>query len=168
MGVYLDTISQLCYSCSEDKKVKVLDINKNLIIADIPVGNEKHTAMIGDKDNKRIFVSNRAGQVFIYDISTVFLFSHIKIRRKNQRSSTQSRPIALKAHQSEVSSSTISRITSSPQIMMMVLLRSTISRSLEKKNMQPILRPARASPRSELQSGRLTDMKFTPETKTEL
>ena len=75
MGVYLDTISQLCYSVSEDKKLKVLDINKNMILADMPVGNEKHTALIGDKDNKRIFISNRAGQVFIYDISTVIFNS---------------------------------------------------------------------------------------------
>jgi WD40 repeat protein len=69
MGVYLETVSQLCYSVSEDKRFKVLDINKNSIISDLAVGSEKHTGIIGDKDNKRVFISNRGGQVFIYDIA---------------------------------------------------------------------------------------------------
>ena len=33
MGVFLDTITQYCYSVGEDKRFKVYDINKNYVIA---------------------------------------------------------------------------------------------------------------------------------------
>lgn len=69
MGTYLDPITQYSYSVSEDKKFKVFDINKNFTICDIPIGSEKHTGLTVCKESKRAFISNRAGQIFIYDIS---------------------------------------------------------------------------------------------------
>jgi len=35
------------------------------------LGTALLSGLAPDKDNKRIFISNRAGQVFIYDISSV-------------------------------------------------------------------------------------------------
>jgi WD40 repeat protein len=70
MGVYVDPITQYCYTISEDKKFKVFDVNKNNVVADISCGNNMLSALDVDKDNKRMFISNRSGQIFIYDYST--------------------------------------------------------------------------------------------------
>ena len=49
------------------------------------VGQSLLTNIVGDKDNKRAFISNRAGQVYIYDISVVpNILNFLRIIRKNQ------------------------------------------------------------------------------------
>ena len=40
-------------------------------MTDITCGNMPLTAIVPDKENKRIFISNKSGQVFLYDISSV-------------------------------------------------------------------------------------------------
>jgi len=70
MGVFFDSISELIFTVSEDKKFKVYDMSKNDVCSDMTVGNSPLTCLCGDRDNRRVFMSNKAGQVFIYDIST--------------------------------------------------------------------------------------------------
>lgn len=69
MGACLDSISEYIYTVGEDKRFKVFDLNKNTIVSDIACGNTMLTQLIYDKENKRLFISNRSGQVFVYDIS---------------------------------------------------------------------------------------------------
>jgi DNA-binding beta-propeller fold protein YncE len=85
MGVYIDSISEFVYSVGEDKKFKVYDLRKNDLVAgksyaidclltlfsDITCGTALLTSIVPDKENKRAFISNRTGQVFIYDIGSV-------------------------------------------------------------------------------------------------
>jgi len=70
MGTCLESISEYIYTASEDKRVKVFDLKNNNIVTDIACGSTLLTELLYDKENKRIFVSNRSGQVFIYDISS--------------------------------------------------------------------------------------------------
>jgi len=69
MGVYLDSISEYIYTIGEDKKLMIHDMNKNTKVEEITVGSAMLTVLLADKENKRLFISNRNGQVFIYDIS---------------------------------------------------------------------------------------------------
>ncbi len=71
MGIYIDSISEFIYSVGEDKKFKVYDLRKNELTADVACGNQLLTAIVPDKENKRVFISNRNGQVFLYDIGSV-------------------------------------------------------------------------------------------------
>lgn len=71
MGVVLDNLTNYVYSISEDKHFKIQDILKNEVIADLQVGNCGLTNMIFDKEFKRIFIANRSGNVFLYDVSAV-------------------------------------------------------------------------------------------------
>ncbi len=68
MGIHYDPITEYVYTCGEDKKFKVFDLSKNLQVADLTVGNALLSGLVGDKENKRVFISNRSGQVFIYDV----------------------------------------------------------------------------------------------------
>jgi WD40 repeat protein len=71
MGVFLDNITGFCYSCGEDKKFKVYDYSKNDTIADLTLGTSDLTTLAVERENKRAFIGNRLGQVFIHDISTM-------------------------------------------------------------------------------------------------
>jgi WD40 repeat protein len=71
MGVYLDNITNFVYTCGEDKKFKVFDYLKNDTIADLTLGTADLTALLVERENKRAFIANRTGQVFIHDISTM-------------------------------------------------------------------------------------------------
>lgn len=86
MGIYIDPSTGLLYSVGEDKRFKVFDYAKNDVIAgiiplllnktitqllDLAPGNSGFTNLVAHVEAKRIFLSNRAGQVYVYDISTV-------------------------------------------------------------------------------------------------
>ncbi len=75
MGVVLDNLTNNVYSISEDKHFKIQDILKNEVIADLQVGNSGLTNMVFDKEFKRIFIANRSGNVFLYDVSAVIEFN---------------------------------------------------------------------------------------------
>jgi len=70
MGVYLDSTTGLCYSVSEDKKLKVFDYTKNDVISELSPSSASLTGMHVHVETKRAFFTNRAGQSFIYDLST--------------------------------------------------------------------------------------------------
>lgn len=87
MGLYYDNINDVLYTCSEDKSIKTVE-NKEctngidttgiiifywLFICDKVVKHSDTglTGMIGDKENKRLFITNRSGVVFIYSINSV-------------------------------------------------------------------------------------------------
>jgi WD40 repeat protein len=69
MGVYHDNVTNLVYSVGEDKKFKVHDYERKAPIADLSTGSSDLTALVADRENKRAFISNRAGQVMIYSIT---------------------------------------------------------------------------------------------------
>jgi len=70
MGVFLESISEHIYSIGEDKRLKIHDLRKNALVEEISVGSSALTVLLPDKENKRLFISNRNGQVFIYDVSS--------------------------------------------------------------------------------------------------
>jgi len=72
MGVVLDNLTNYLYSISEDKHFKIQDISKNDLIYDIVLGNSGLTCLAFDKEYKRIFIGNRSGNVFLYDVSSVW------------------------------------------------------------------------------------------------
>ena len=68
MGVWIDGIRNLVYTISEDKTLKVLDIKMKQIIAEVNVGSSKLCCMEIDAESKTAFISDRAGQIHIYDL----------------------------------------------------------------------------------------------------
>lgn len=68
MGIYYDNISGIIYTVGEDKAFKT--IQKNEVTNSVKPSNNGLTCLVGDKENKRAFVSDRGGSVFIYDISS--------------------------------------------------------------------------------------------------
>ncbi|EAR93569.2 PX-SNARE domain protein (macronuclear) [Tetrahymena thermophila SB210] len=68
MGIYYDNITDILYTCSEDKFVKTIE-NKECTNV-IRHSDTGLTGMIGDKEYKRLFVTNRSGVVYIYSISS--------------------------------------------------------------------------------------------------
>ncbi|KAM3143094.1 hypothetical protein pb186bvf_004680 [Paramecium bursaria] len=71
MGLFFDSINSTIHSVSEDKKYKVLDVSRQITIADIQPSQQGLTGFVADKDNRRAFVSDRAGYIFIFEISSV-------------------------------------------------------------------------------------------------
>ena len=71
MGVAIDNLTNLCYTISEDKYFKCIDITRGMIIAEVPVSANRLTALILDKDYKRAFITNKANDIYVYDVSTV-------------------------------------------------------------------------------------------------
>eukprot|EP01016_Furgasonia_blochmanni_P016033 TRINITY_DN1907_c0_g2_i1.p1 TRINITY_DN1907_c0_g2~~TRINITY_DN1907_c0_g2_i1.p1 ORF type:complete len:431 (-),score=134.84 TRINITY_DN1907_c0_g2_i1:297-1589(-) len=69
MGIYIEYITGYLYSIGEDKRLKVTDIMKNEIVADVAVGNTALAVMVVEKETKRAFIGNRDGAVYIYDIN---------------------------------------------------------------------------------------------------
>lgn len=61
MGVFYDAISGTIHSVSEDKKYKVIDVSRQTTIAEIQPSNHGLTGLVGDKDGRRIFMSDRGG-----------------------------------------------------------------------------------------------------------
>ena len=79
MGVAIDNLTNICYTISEDKYLKCIDITRGMIISEVPVSANKLTALVLDKDYKRVFITNKASDVYIYDISTVTIFPIFKL-----------------------------------------------------------------------------------------
>lgn len=69
MGLYYDNIHDVLYTCSEDKTIKTIE-NKECTNV-LKHSDTGLTGLIGDKEFKRLFVSNRSGMVFIYSIASV-------------------------------------------------------------------------------------------------
>lgn len=69
MGLYYDSISGITYTVSEDKSFRTISGKEVTHIR--KDSNTSLTALVGDKEFKRVFISNRSGNVFIYDISSV-------------------------------------------------------------------------------------------------
>jgi ubiquinone/menaquinone biosynthesis C-methylase UbiE len=61
----------LCTLAEKTKKFKVFDYLKNDTIADLTLGTADLTVLVVERENKRAFIANRTGQVFIHDISTM-------------------------------------------------------------------------------------------------
>jgi len=68
MGIYYDNISGIIYTISEDKTFKTIE--KGEVTNVIRNSNTGLTSLVGDKEYKRCFITNRSGNLFIYDISS--------------------------------------------------------------------------------------------------
>jgi len=84
MGLYLNSITEYVYSIGEDKKFNVHHAKNGGIVANIYCGSNPLTNMIVDKENKRAFISNKNGHIFIFDISSRMprIIFHIKAQTK--------------------------------------------------------------------------------------
>lgn len=51
--------------------MKCIDIIRGNLIAEVPVSATRLTSLILDKEYKRTFISNKANDIYIYDVSTV-------------------------------------------------------------------------------------------------
>jgi hypothetical protein len=69
MGVSFDSKIGYLYSCSTDKKFVVSEINYQQSVQEIANGSHGFTNLTHDKKNERMFLTNEAGVVFIYQIS---------------------------------------------------------------------------------------------------
>lgn len=68
MGIYYDNNSGIIYTCSEDKSLKLIE--KGKVTQTIKHSVTGLTYMVGDREFQRLFVANRQGNVYIYDISS--------------------------------------------------------------------------------------------------
>ena len=68
MGVYIDPVTNFMYSIGEDKKFKCYDVNRNVVLADLVASLTLLTGLKVDPETRRAFLTNRNGQLFIYDI----------------------------------------------------------------------------------------------------
>ena len=71
MGVAYDSITSHVYSVGEDKFLKVTKLNDQQIVATFQIGSHALTNLHFDHYYKRLFITNRNGQIFIYDASSV-------------------------------------------------------------------------------------------------
>ena len=75
MGVFYDTLNNTIHSVSEDKRYKVLDVQRQTVLADVQPSNFGLTGLVGDKEGRRVFMSDRGGSIHIYELmSSVFFF----------------------------------------------------------------------------------------------
>ncbi|KRX05178.1 WD40-repeat-containing domain [Pseudocohnilembus persalinus] len=68
MGVFHHSLTNSTYTISEDKSLRTVVDGK--VQNKITQSNSGLTSIYGDSEYKRLFVSNRSGHVFIYDISS--------------------------------------------------------------------------------------------------
>lgn len=68
MGIYHNTVTNTTYTVSEDKSLRTSVNGKVQNV--VKHSNSGLTALQGDTEYKRLFVTNRSGNVFIYDISS--------------------------------------------------------------------------------------------------
>lgn len=96
MGLYYDNIKDVLYTGSEDKTIKTIEnkectngiifisFNHSLLLnlRSIVVRHSETglTGLIGDKEFKRLFVSNKSGVVFIYSINSVIILLSLFIK----------------------------------------------------------------------------------------
>ncbi|EGR33250.1 PX domain protein [Ichthyophthirius multifiliis] len=69
MGVHYDNINDIIYTCSEDKTIKTIENNQCINV--LKHSDTGLTCMLADKEFKRLFVSNRSGNIYIYSISSI-------------------------------------------------------------------------------------------------
>ena len=81
MGLCIEPVVGYLFSIGEDKHFKVTDIIKGDIVSDLTVGNSVLTTMIVEKETKRVFIGNKEGAVYLYDINPVKIsLIHYKIK----------------------------------------------------------------------------------------
>lgn len=70
MGVFYDGISGMCYTIGEDKFMKITNYQNQEIVSSHQIGLTPLTNLVYDKEYKRMFITNKSGQIFIYDASS--------------------------------------------------------------------------------------------------
>lgn len=69
MGVYFEPEKSLIHSVSKDKKYRVLDLDRQVLIADYEPSNFELTYLLVSSERKRSFVGDRCGSIYIFDTS---------------------------------------------------------------------------------------------------
>lgn len=69
MGIYFDPEKSLIHSVSKDKKYRVLDLDKQSLVADYEPSNFELTYLLISSERKRSFIGDRCGSIYIFDIS---------------------------------------------------------------------------------------------------
>ena len=72
-GVDYDSLNNIAYSVSQDKVFRVSHGTSLALIVGVP-HKDQLLAMIRDKNNKRMFLATKAGEVHIYNIINVTLY----------------------------------------------------------------------------------------------
>ncbi|CAD8199045.1 unnamed protein product [Paramecium pentaurelia] len=70
MGVFYDSINSHIHSVSEDKKYKVLDFQRQITVAELQPSQHGLTGLAADKDNRRIFISDKGGYIHVFEITS--------------------------------------------------------------------------------------------------
>ncbi|CAD8088886.1 unnamed protein product [Paramecium sonneborni] len=68
MGLYYDTKRKYLHSVSKDRKYRILNLRKGILVEDIEPGQYELTCLLGSDERKKTFVGDRHGEIFIYDI----------------------------------------------------------------------------------------------------
>lgn len=121
------------------------------------------TVLLADKENKRLFISNRNGQVYIYDISPVnfkIISDFLKFLNRNLQLCFILFKLTLR-ELLEVFSSIMSRTIWSPPITTMVLSLWLTYKSQAKKSSLTTLPVSLVETRSEESSGPQAELKST-------
>ena len=66
MGLDIEPKKNVCYTCSKDKKFMMTYLNEKQKFIEICNMQAGFTNLFFDKENERIFLTNKIGQVFIY------------------------------------------------------------------------------------------------------
>jgi len=81
MGISIEPKTGYIYSCGSDKKLKTSEINYQEAISEVNVGSHGCTALIYDRKNLRLFITNEVGVIFIYSTTTVKYSTYFRIRQ---------------------------------------------------------------------------------------
>ena len=68
MGVVIDSERNQLFSIGNDKKLKVTDLNYQKTHTEIVAGYHPLTCLQYDVESKRLYVTNTAGELFIYSV----------------------------------------------------------------------------------------------------
>jgi len=69
MGLFIDSKKNVVISVGEDKMLKITDLTTGTITHEIQCSNHKLTNLIVDNINKTAFITDRGGNITIYDLS---------------------------------------------------------------------------------------------------
>lgn len=75
MGLYFDSARNLIHSVSKDQKYRVLDIQKQVLVADYEPSEYELTNLLVSEERRKAFLADRSGSIFIFDVTEVRLSS---------------------------------------------------------------------------------------------
>lgn len=71
MGLYYDPKKQLIHSIAKDGKYRVLSWEEETLVIDEEPGVFELTYLMASEEKEKVFIGDRVGTIFIYDIKKV-------------------------------------------------------------------------------------------------